>query len=330
MRRTWLLLLVAAGLLAGLHPRAPALADDSIGGVWSGTTQSPLAILPYEIVPFQARAYPVGNGAAPVDHVNFTAFINGKWIAACTAPKPESRDFYSCDWQPGAGPWTSHDITISFDVYNTVGGVHLAPNGEHVVRFNTGQFLSFPFDPSQAWYVCQGYNGPIDHTPAYFEESALDLSIDPSSPTSGGCSPDSADASTGQAVWAPADGVVSNYFAESDFVCITFDAGGSAAIGHINGQPALKTRVRHEDVIGYVNPPQEGTNQGGYAHIHIQVFTQPDCPGSTHPVPFDAQHNAGFASLGYDLPNPYPNGCDTSIPDSCNQYSGLKLQWQGL
>ena len=302
--------------LASFTPQAHriARADDSIGGVWN--TGLTTVNSTFGFFPMMARAYPVGQGAAPVDHVNFTALINGNWTVVCQAFKPDHADSYGCTWWPGTGSWNTRDIRVSFDVYNTVGGVHLAPNGEHTAHFTTGKFLQLPFTPGQTWYVCQGYNGPIDHTSAYYAETALDLSISPQAASSGGCDPNTADASTGQPVLSPADGTVANYFAEPDFVCITFDAGGSTAIGHINSQPTLNTRVHKGGLIGYVNPPQSGTNQGGYAHIHIQVFTQPDCPYQTYPVPFDEAHNAAFAALRFDMPYD---------PAGSNQYSGVAL-----
>jgi hypothetical protein len=308
-------LLLGVGLF-GAQTGRHAEADDSIGGSWAGALTTSATTVTGAVT-FAAHAAPVGRGTATVDHVNFTALVNGSWIVACAVSPPTSGDLYQCNWTPGIGPWTARTVTVSFDVYSAAGGVRLAPNGEHTVHFNGGHFLNLPFDASNTWYVCQGYNGPVDHTTKLYAETALDLSVDPASPTTGGCDPATAGASTGQAVYAPADGSVSNYFSQSDMVCITFDAGGSAVLGHLSNRPLIGARVKARDLVGYLNPPQPYTDQGGYAHIQIRAFAQPGCPIAKPPVPFDSAHNAAFIGL-VDLPF-------DPAPSDINQYSGLAL-----
>lgn len=149
---------------------------------------------------------------------------------------------------------------------------------------------SLPFPAGQTWYVCQGYNGYIDHVNEL--ATALDLSIDPDSVGSQGCTPATSDSSTGSAVTAPAAGKILNYLRLSDFVCLSFTGGGSMKIGHITNRLPIGTAVSAGDTIGDVAPAGFATDQGDYAHIHMQAFNSSDCSGAG--VPFDAADNAGF------------------------------------
>lgn len=171
--------------------------------------------------------------------------------------------------------------------------------------------LLLPFPIGQTWYICQGYNGQISHQ----RIPALDLSIDPNSQlTPNGCNPSTANASTGKQVTAPANGTA--YRVNTDMVCINFDSGGgSALIGHVTSasRPASGTHVVALQGIGYLAPPGYGSN-GGYAHIHIQAYSQPGC-GSAPPVPFDDAHQARFQCA--------PDLHFNSDPTVTNQYGGV-------
>lgn len=168
--------------------------------------------------------------------------------------------------------------------------------------------LSLPWTPGQTWYVCQGYNASISHQGM----PAFDLSIDPHSPGGTGCT-GNLNASVGQAVRAPAAGIVLQIsgYRGPDFICISFDGGGSAAIGHLVNRVASQTHVSAGQRIGDVEAANY--NNGGVAHIHLQVHSGAGCAPSPK-VAFDDAHQAHFA-------------CAPNLPYSgvVNQYSGLAL-----
>jgi hypothetical protein len=106
---------------------------------------------------------------------------------------------------------------------------------------------------------------------------------------------------------------VVNYYEVSDFVCVDLDRGGSVALGHIGPLdmlPPIGTRVIAGERLGTVNPPGSTTNQGGYAHIHVQLFPRPRCPGPGGPgrgdsIPFDDAHDSRFWGA---------TGCEPDLP----------------
>ena len=164
--------------------------------------------------------------------------------------------------------------------------------------------MFLPFPAGQIWWVCQGYNGQVSHQ----NIAALDLSVAPDAMGSIGCTPATANASTGRSVIAPGSGHA--YHVNSDMVCINFDAGGSVLVGHIGNRVAGRTHVTGgSTVLGQVNPP--GSANGGYAHIHIQAYSTSGC-GTAPKAPFDTAHGARF---------------------ECNQnlaYSGQVDQYSGI
>ena len=170
--------------------------------------------------------------------------------------------------------------------------------------------LALPIPPGQTWYVCQGYDGRITHqgTPA------LDLSIVRESVGSEGCLAGTKYTSAGSVVSSPAAGTAYRTlgFAGADFVCVNFDSGGSAAIGHLDNRIASGTRVQTGARIGTVAWPEY--SNGDYSHVHIQVHPAPDCTEGSDPVAFDTAHGFKFA-------------CTPELPYTgvANEYSGLGL-----
>ena len=171
--------------------------------------------------------------------------------------------------------------------------------------------LELPFPRGQTWVICQGYNtSEIDHVGTMV--NALDLSISPTSASGTyGCT-GATNASQGKVVTAPSSGTVVSY-PTADMACIDFDSGGSARIGHIGGRPAKGTHVSAGATIGTLNPPNTTPNDGGYSHIHIEVFTSNNCSGTS--IPFDDANQTRFLCA----PNlPFSNG-------STHQYYGTYL-----
>lgn len=167
-----------------------------------------------------------------------------------------------------------------------------------------------PIPPGETWYVCQGYNGELTHSGA----PALDFSRAKQSPGSKGCMAGSKYSSAGAVVSAPAAGTAHRWpgCCGDDFVCVNFDSGGSAAIGHLTDRVPSGTRVATGSRIGTVAWPHP--SNGDYAHVHVQVHQSPDCTHGSDPVAFDVAH--GFKwSCTPDLP----------YSGALNQYSGLAV-----
>ncbi len=108
------------------------------GGEWI----SPVGPTVGDIVYFAAYAYPNHPTDPAIDYVNFTAYWPGvdprAWKIVCHLRIPVRKDVYACDVnlkQLGAPPG---QISISFDVYDVQGNVHLAPNGEHKIMYVSG------------------------------------------------------------------------------------------------------------------------------------------------------------------------------------------------
>jgi len=167
--------------------------------------------------------------------------------------------------------------------------------------------LTLPFNNGETWYICQGYNGQISHQGTF----ALDLSIDPNSPGSTGCTPGTANASTGRAVRAPAGGKI--VYRDYQSVCIDLEGRDeSIYITHLDN-PAAKGAIAHDDLLGTVAAP--GTGNGGYAHIHVEIHPGSGCAASGSPIPFDDAHGTRFEGAP-NLP---------SMGTTVNQYSGTAL-----
>jgi hypothetical protein len=180
--------------------------------------------------------------------------------------------------------------------------------------------LELPFSSGQTWVICQGYNNSqISHFGK--QVHALDLSIDRKSalPTSTkrACV-GNANASTGKTVFAPSKGTIARTThssaypsAQNDLACIKFDPSpGSALVGHIrpSTMPKVGTSVNAGQPIGagqsngpsVLSSPTENTGaNGGYAHIHIAVYSSNDCSGTS--VPFADANQTRFLCAP-DLP----------------------------
>ena len=170
--------------------------------------------------------------------------------------------------------------------------------------------LVLPIPPGETWHVCQGYNGELTHDGI----PALDLSRARQSIGSKGCKAGSKFSSAGSVVSSPAAGTAYRWpgCCGDDFVCVNFDSGGSAAIGHLSERVPDGTRVATGARIGTVAWPH--TSNGNYAHIHVQVHAGPDCTEGSDPVAFDVAHGFRWA-------------CNPDLPYSGepNQYAGLSV-----
>lgn len=171
--------------------------------------------------------------------------------------------------------------------------------------------LVLPIPSGQTWYICQGYNGQITHAGA----PALDLSLDRRSAGPRGCLAGTRYSSAGSVVTSPAAGTAYHWpgCCGDDFVCVNFDSGGSAAIGHLDDRIGNGTRVATGGRIGTVAWPHP--SNGDYAHIHVQIHASSGCTEASDPVAFDTAHGFKWA-------------CTPDLPYSGepNQYSGLAVR----
>lgn len=179
-------------------------------------------------------------------------------------------------------------------------------SGTQLLTFNTGtdfqtvfglvvkgvissqQLLTLPFEVGETWYVCQGYNGPVSHRGA----AALDLSIDPRSFAGRlGCNPQTAEASTGKAVLAPAAGIVKAHITnrgQKDMLCLELDGIAVMKVGHLTNMLPVGTRFERDAQLGMVTGPSRGN--GGYAHIHIQLQELSSGCGKAKTIPFSGPY----------------------------------------
>ena len=142
--------------------------------------------------------------------------------------------------------------------------------------------LSLPFSSGQTWYVCQGYNGSISHNYGG-RNTSLDLSVSSASYAGGsGCTPGTSSSSQNYSVIAPDNGKVAWIGStDKDIMCLALDSGGRIKLGHFYSKVSTGSRVtRNSTVLGYLNAPYVGTN-GGYSHIHMQLFSDSACSSST-------------------------------------------------
>ena len=170
--------------------------------------------------------------------------------------------------------------------------------------------LVLPIPPGQTWHVCQGYNGELTHSGI----PALDLSRARQSIGSKGCRAGSKFSSAGSVVGSPAAGTAYRWpgCCGDDFVCVNFDSGGSAAIGHLSNRVRDGSRVTTGGRLGTVAWPHPWN--GNYAHIHVQVHAGPNCTEGSDPVAFDVAHGFRWACIP-DLP----------YSGAPNQYAGLSV-----
>lgn len=180
----------------------------------------------------QAEGYPINAGDPAISHVNFTSWYNGQWNVICTAYQPTYSNVYECPWLL-KGVISPGYVTVSFDVYNTAGQVHYAPNGEHSIDYVPGaakamtaiawamlQIGSTTWNGRCEVFVEQAYNDTTEHfTTAQAAYTALH--------TSTSWSPD-----IGALVWfAPnagnqQDGHVGIYIGQGLFISATETSGG--------------------------------------------------------------------------------------------------------
>jgi hypothetical protein len=110
------------------------------GGMWVAPANG---VQVGDTVSLQAAAYPTNAGDPAISHVNFTAWYNSAWHILCSVSSPTSGNVYVCNWTL-RGVISPGYVTISFDVYDQVGGVNYSPNGEHSIDY-------VPSPPSGVW-----------------------------------------------------------------------------------------------------------------------------------------------------------------------------------
>jgi CSLREA domain-containing protein len=176
-----------------------------------------------------------------------------------------------------------------------------------------------PFPAGQTWYVCQGYNGRASGT--HNNIPALDLTIRSSDVGPDGCFGDTS-ASADKAVLAVAPGTVTPSTL-IDFVCLSFDSGGSMLIGHLKQSSRVSGHVGENDQIGITAEPNTTPQQGPYAHVHIEIHATNDCSGN--PIPFDNAHGTRIVGAP-DMPYIGTPGQEPPGPSNrANQYRGVPL-----
>lgn len=102
------------------------------GGLWISPMKGQTV---NDIIHFASHAYPTNRGDPTIDHVNFTLGWHGSWRIACIVYPNHIDDTYKCyvslkQLDAPAGP-----IQVSFDVYDKMGNVNKAPNGEHTIVY---------------------------------------------------------------------------------------------------------------------------------------------------------------------------------------------------
>ena len=88
-----------------------------------------------DVIHFGAHAYPTNRGDPPIDHVTFTVGWYGSWRIACTVYPNHIDDTYTCNVSPKQLGAPGGPIQVSFDVYDKMGNVNKAPNGEHAIIY---------------------------------------------------------------------------------------------------------------------------------------------------------------------------------------------------
>ncbi len=88
-----------------------------------------------DIIHFAAHAYPTNRGDPVIDHVNFTAGWNGTWRIACVVYPNHIDDTFQCNVSLKRLGAPAGSIQVSFDVYDKMGNVNKAPNGEHTIIY---------------------------------------------------------------------------------------------------------------------------------------------------------------------------------------------------
>jgi Ricin-type beta-trefoil lectin domain len=157
--------------------------------------------------------------------------------------------------------------------------------------------ISLPFRNGQAWYVCQGYNGPISHQ----RYPALDLTVDSRDVGRDACwaKDGNVNKSKDQAVLSPAAGRILHFNGRPDLVCLQIDDRRSILIGHIRRSVDNGQSVSEGTQLGTVAPSTDA-KVGGYAHIHVEARKSSNCAIGTA-VPFTKAEGFQFREVG-DLP----------------------------
>ncbi len=131
----------ALGLLAGCIPES----DDykNVGGVW-GKAPDDGETITNPNLDITLYAYPAPN-SPKVWYVNVTGYWPGAvsndpnnqvgWPILCKLEKPVTENLYECKVNLENLNVPPGKVTISFDVYNTVGGRNLAPNGTKTFNY---------------------------------------------------------------------------------------------------------------------------------------------------------------------------------------------------
>lgn len=176
--------------------------------------------------------------------------------------------------------------------------------------------LLLPFSPGETWYVCQGYNGRASGT--HDDLPALDLSVDPDSPGETGCTPATANASTGRAITAPLGGTVRHV--GTDLACVS-SGDRSVLLGHFDDRLEHGSSVTAGGQVGTVAPPNP--SNGPYAHIHVQAYASSGCVPSES-IAFSEENGARFQGAP-DMPYIGTPGAPLGPDNRANQYSRQAL-----
>lgn len=91
-----------------------------------------------DIIHFSAHAYPTNRGDPVIDHVNFTVGWSGTWRIACVVYPNHGDDTFQCNVSLKRLDAPAGHIQVSFDVYDKMGNVSKAPNGEHTIIYAPG------------------------------------------------------------------------------------------------------------------------------------------------------------------------------------------------
>jgi len=261
-------LLLAITSIATAAPPVPTLYNPANGSTGLSTTSVSFSwyssgATNYRIVISQNSAFSGftdANGSSTCDGTCYTAATSSTSLTK--GMDLSGRTYYwkvRANNSTGASAWS---ITRSF----TTAG--------------TAARLVFPFSSGQRWYICQGYNGYVSHTSNLID--SLDLSVSSASVGSTGCTSSTAYSSQNYSVVSPDNGAVAWIGStQPDIMCINLDSGGSIKLGHFYSAVSSGARVTRNQYIGKLSAPGVGTN-GGYSHIHMQLFNGSGCVTTNH------------------------------------------------
>ena len=102
------------------------------GGLWISPMNGQAV---NDVIHFGAHAYPTNRGDPPIDHVNFTVGWYGSWRIACTVYANHIDDTYKCNVSLNQLAAPAGPVLVSFDVYDKMGNLNKAPNGEHTIIY---------------------------------------------------------------------------------------------------------------------------------------------------------------------------------------------------